>query len=205
LKLAKARPAGTLAELISPKFVRLSIGGVIYSLAATGLGINAVPILMDEGFSLIDAAEIVGLIGIGTIIGRIVGGLLLDRIDGRYIASGCTVGALSTAAILLATDQSTPAASVACLLLGLTAGAEYDACAYLTTRHFAPRHFAALFGLLGGLFGFTSGMAPFIANTLYGVSGNYDGILMAVIPLFIIASLLFLSLGPYPDTIDEPR
>lgn len=186
-------------ELASPKFIRLAIAGVIYSLGATGLGINAVPILMEEGFSLIAAAEIVGLIGIGTIIGRIVGGVLLDYIDGRYVAIGCAVGALSTAIILLGTDQSTTAASVACLLLGFTAGAEYDACAYLTSKHFSQRNFAALFGLLGGLFGFTSGIAPFIANTLYGVFGNYDAILTAVVPIFVVSSILFLSLGPYPE------
>ena len=202
-KLAKVRPEGTLAELLSPKFIRLAIAGVIYSLGATGLGINAVPILMDEGFSLIAAAEVAGLIGIGTIAGRIIGGFLLDRIDGRYVAMGCAVGALSAAIIFLATDQSTLAAAIACLMLGLTAGAEYDACAYLTTRHFAPRNFAPLFGLLGGLFGFTSGIAPFIANTFYGIFGNYDAVLWGIIPLFLIASLLFLSLGRYPDIIAD--
>lgn len=201
LKLAKARPAGTMAELVSPKFIRLAIGGVIYSLGATGLGINAVPVLMDEGFSLIDAAEIAGLVGIGTIIGRIVGGMLLDWIDGRFVAMGCAIGALSAASIFLATEQSTLAAAIACLMLGLTAGAEYDACAYLTTRHFSPHHFAALFGLLGGLFGFTAGIAPFIANTVYEIFGNYDGILWAVIPMFAISSVMFLSLGRYPDTV----
>lgn len=202
LKLAKARPVETTGELVSPKFIRLAIGGVIFSLGATGLGINAVPILMEEGFSLIVAAEVAGLIGIGTITGRIVGGFLLDRIDGRFVAMGCALGALFAAIIFLATDQSRLAASIACLMLGLTAGAEYDACAYLTTRHFSPRHFAALFGLLGGLFGFTSGIAPFIANSLYGVFGNYDGILWAIIPMFVIASLMFLSLGRYPDTVE---
>ena len=158
---------------------------------------------MEEGFSLIAAAEVVGLIGLGTISGRLVGGLLLDHIDGRFVAIGCALGAMSAAVILLTTDQSTLAASIACLLLGFTAGAEYDACAYLTSRHFAQRHFAALFGLLGGLFGFTSGVAPFIANALYGVFGNYDGILMAVVPMFFVAGALFLSLGKYPESSPE--
>ena len=202
-KLAAVRPVGPKGELLSPKFIRLAIGGVIYSLGATGLGIHAVPILMEEGFSLIVAAEVAGLIGIGTITGRIAGGFLLDRIDGRFVAMGCAVGALSTAGIFLFIDQSTLAASIACLLLGLTAGAEYDACAYLVTRHFSPRHFAALFGLLGGMFGFTSGIAPFIANTLYEIYGNYDAILWAIIPMFAISSVMFLSLGRYPVAFEE--
>ena len=198
--LAKALPSSTMGELLSPKFIRLAIGGVIYALGATGLGINAVPILMEEGFTLIAAAEVAGLIGIGTITGRIVGGFLIDRIDARFVAVGCGVGALISASTFLATDNSTLAASIACVMLGLTAGAEYDACAYLTTRHFAQRHFAALFGMMGGLFGFTSGIAPFIANSLYEIFGNYDAILWAVIPMFAVACVMFLSLGRYPDT-----
>lgn len=193
----------TRRALLSPKFLYLAIAGVIYSLGATGLGINAVPILMEEGFSLLAAAEVAGFIGLGTITGRIIGGLLLDHIDGRFVAIGCALGAMSAAVILLTTDQSALAASIACLLLGFTAGAEYDACAYLTSRHFSQRHFAALFGLLGGLFGFTAGVAPFIANALYGVFGNYDGILMAVVPLFCVASALFLLLGKYPESVPE--
>lgn len=199
--VAKARAAGTMEELLSPKFIRLAIGGVIYSLGATGLGINAVPILMEEGFALIAAAEVAGLIGVGTIIGRILGGFLLDRMDARFVAAGCGVGALTAAAIFLATDHSQYAASIACFTLGLTAGAEYDACAYLTTRHFAQRHFAALFGFMGGLFGFTSGIAPFIANSLYEIFGNYDAILWAIIPMFAVACVMFLSLGRYPEPL----
>ena len=199
--LSEELSSSTTRELLSPKFLSLAIAGVIYSLGATGIGINAVPILMEEGFSLIAAAEVAGFIGLGTISGRIIGGLLLDHIDGRFVAIGCALGAMSAAVILLSTDQSIVAASIACFLLGLTAGAEYDACAYLTSRHFSQRYFAALFGLLGGLFGFTAGVAPFIANAFYGVLGNYDGILLGVVPLFCIASALFLSLGRYPESL----
>lgn len=196
------RPKGTSAELFSPKFITLSIAGVIYSLGATGLGINAVPILMEEGYTLMAAAELAALVGVGTIAGRVIGGFLLDIIDGRYVAMGCSIGALSAAMIFLSTDQSVWAASLACLMLGLTAGAEYDACAYLITRHFSPRHFAALFGLLGAMLGFTAGIAPFIANTIYGLFGSYDGLLWGIIPMFAFSGLLFLSLGPYPGTAE---
>lgn len=197
---ASAMRDGKLGDLASPKFIRLCIAGVIYSLAATGLGINAVPILMEEGFELIAAAKIAGLIGIGTITGRILGGFLLDRIDGRYVAVGCAVGALGSAAIFLVMDQSPLAASVACVMLGLTAGAEYDACAYLVSRHFPRDQFATLFAVLGGLFGFTSGVAPFIANTIYEETGSYDAILWGILPLFALSTVMFMSLGRYPQS-----
>jgi MFS family permease len=102
------------------------------------------------------------------------------------------------AAILLWTEQAAFAAAVACFLLGLAAGAEYDACAYLTTRHFPRRNFGALFGLVGALSGVGAGLAPMIANSIYDVTQTYQSVLWGVFPLFIIASLLFLMMGPYP-------
>lgn len=195
----KPKRTGTAGDLLSPKFIRLSIAGIFYTLGATGVGINAVPILMDEGFAMIDAAKVAGLIGIGTITGRLAGGFLLDRIDGRFVAVGCAMGALAAAAIFLSTHDSVLAASIACVLLGFTAGAEFDACAYLISRHFVQNQFATLFALLGAMFGFISGIAPFVANSVYEVFGNYDALLWAIIPMFVISGGLFLSLGRYPD------
>ena len=154
---------------------------------------------MEEGFTLLDAAKLAGLIGIGTIVGRLVGGFLLDWIDGRFVAVGCALGALAAAAIFLSTHDSVAAASIACVLLGFTAGAEYDACAYLISRHFTQNQFATLFAMLGATFGFISGIAPFIANSVYEIFGDYNALLWAIIPMFMVSGALFLSLGRYPD------
>lgn len=202
-KQLHGEPQGKLGAYRSAKFWYLTIAALIYSIGATGLAINAVPILMDEGFSLLVAAEIVGLIGVGVIVGRVVGGVLLDRIDGRYVAIGCAVSALISASVLLATAQSPVAASIACFLLGLAAGAEFDACAYLTTRHFARRSFGAVFGVISGLSGFGSGISPVIANSVYDLTGNYDAVLWGIMPLFLVSGLLFLALGRYPDEAAE--
>lgn len=196
------RDATATSMYRQPKFVMLAAAALIYSIGATGLGINAVPILIDDGFKLSTAAEIAGLIGIGTITGRILGGFLLDHIDGRFVAVGCGMAAMTMAAILLWTEQSVLAASVACFLLGLAAGAEYDACAYLTTRHFPRRNFGALFGLVGALSGVGAGVAPMIANSIYDVTQSYQSVLWGIFPLFILASILFLMMGPYPDEAD---
>lgn len=99
----------------------------------------------------------------------------------------------------IATDQSPSAASVACFLLGLAAGAEYDTCAYLTTRHFPRRNFGALFGLIGALAGVGSGVSPMLANVIYDVTGTYETVLWGIVPLFALSGLLFLSIGKYPD------
>lgn len=190
------KPSG---GIFSAKFLCLLLAGVVYTLGATGIAINAVPVLVGEGITMIDAAKIAGLIGIGTIAGRVLGGVLLDRVDGRYVAMGCALGALGASAILLLTHQSVPAASLACLLLGFTAGAEFDACAYLISRHFSRHQFATLFAILAAVFGLVSGVSPLVANLIYELSGSYDALLWGIMPMFLVSGLLFLSLGSYPD------
>ena len=192
-------PAGKLGEFRTGKFFRMALAFLLYSVAATGLGINAVPVLMENGFDLVGAAAVVSWIGLGTIAGRLLGGVLLDRIDGRYVAIGCGFFAMGSVAILLLVANSALSASIACVLLGLAAGAEYDAAAYLTTRHFSRRNFASLFAVLGGLAGLGSGIAPLIANIVYDVTQSYDLMLLGLFPMFAVASVLFLSLGRYPE------
>lgn len=196
MQTQRPKPAGAL---FSAKFLRLVLAGIVYTLGATGIAINAVPVLAGEGIAMIDAAKIAGLIGIGTIAGRVLGGVLLDRVDGRYVAMGCALGALAASAILLSTHQAVPAAALACLLLGFTAGAEFDACAYLISRHFPRDQFATLFAMLAAVFGLISGISPFVANLIYEISGSYDTLLWGIMPMFLVSGLLFLSLGSYPD------
>jgi MFS family permease len=200
---AEAKASGTSVGYRSPRFVRLAIAAMVYSLSTTGIAVNAVPILAQEGFTLRSAAEIAGLVGLGSISGRILGGILLDLINGRLVATGCGFAAILAAATLLMTDQSVLAASVACFLLGLASGAEFDACAYLTTRYFPRRNFGALFGVIGALASVGAGFSPMICNAVYDATGSYDLVLMGILPLFAISSLLFLSLGKYPDKQPE--
>jgi len=186
-------------EFFSRRFAALAIAMVLYTLATTGLGLNAVPVLMAKGFTMAGAAQVVGLIGIGTIIGRLLCGFLLDLFDARFVAMGSGVAALAAVAILLFLDQTPLTASIACVLLGLSSGAEFDSCAYLASRHFSPFSFATLFGIISGMAGVSSGIAPMIANGVYDLTGSYDNVLWVSIPMFFAACTAFLLLGPYPD------
>lgn len=190
-------------ELFSAKFNKLAMAALVYSMAVTMLAVNAVPVLMADGFELIRAAEIAGLIGLGTICGRLLGGVLLDRMDARFVAILCGLGAIIAVSILLAFEQSALAASIACFSLGVAGGAEFDACAYLATRHFDKRNFGTLFGLISGLTGFGAGISPIAANAVYDVTGSYDLVLWGLMPALAVASLLFLSIGRYPEDLEE--
>ena len=93
---------------------------------------------------------------------------------------------------------SISAAIVAIAILGLALGIEFDGMAYLASRHFGLRHFGLIFGTIAGLLAFTSGIGPALANHAYDLTKSYLPLLWSSVPLAIVASFLFATMGPYP-------
>lgn len=191
------------AEMGSPSFLKLAGAALLFAIASCALTSNGVPILLGEGLDRATAAGVAGLIGLGSIAGRLGGGYLLDRIDARKVAAISVLAPVISVSLLLATDGSKPAAMAACLVLGLSVGTELDACAYLAARHFGMRNFGTLFGAITGLLLFGNGLAPAIANRVFDVTRSYDIVLVAIIVLCVAAAGLFLLLGKYPQAEAE--
>ncbi|MBW8753584.1 MAG: MFS transporter [Sphingomonadales bacterium] len=191
---------------VQPRFLKLAGATLLFSITICALTTNLVPVLLSRGMTPATAAGIAGLLGIGSITGRLVGGLLLDRFDAAKVAAASVVMPVVTVALLL-TFPSTGVAALACLILGLAVGTEVDCCAYLAARHFGLRAFGTLFGTMNGLMLFGNGIAPVLANHVYDVTRSYDIVLWAQIPACLGTMVLFLVLGPYPqlDADEEPR
>jgi predicted MFS family arabinose efflux permease len=189
-----ARPA-----LTSWRYVRLSLASVTMVMATVTCVVSLVPILISLGHAPARAAELAGLIGVTTVIGRLIGGHFLDRMNAHVVAA-CTITLpVAAALILLLAPPSIPAAAAAVMILGLSMGAELDAVAYLTTRHFGLRSFGVLFGTIGGLQALATGLGPLLINAIYDATRSYDLALWLFIPMCLAGAGLFLSLGPFPE------
>ena len=206
---AEAGPAGailtglTLKEgLTSRSFIFMGIGGFLFTLASVGLTLNIIPILTAEGLSRELAAATAGAVGLSQIVGRLAGGYLLDRFNARMVA-GVSVALPIATCLLLLFGGGWGSALVAVIFLGLATGAEMDAIAYLSARCFGLRNFAALFGAFMGVITLGFGTGPIIANAVYDQTGSYDMVLWSIMPIVAIASLLFLTIGPYPVFADR--
>ncbi len=200
------QPGAPLADLAMPeageqirsaRFIKLAAASIIFAVASCALTNNIVPVLIGEGLTPGKAAATAGLLGVGSIIGRVVGGYLLDRLDGNKVAAFSVLLPLIPTTILLSTEQSHLWAGIACLVMGFSVGTELDCCAYLATRHFGTCNFGRLFGLINGLLLFGAGVAPTTANYVYDVTHTYDLVLVGLIPLFLITAILFLAMGNY--------
>lgn len=184
--------------LLSWKFARLAGAAFVTTLVIISFVSNLIPIFSASGIARSQAAAIAGLIGMSTIVGRLIGGYLLDHINGSYVGGVSLLVPVISALLVLSFPGSVMAASIAVLILGLALGAELDCVAYLTTRHFGLRNFGTIFGVVSGVLAFATGLGPFLVNLGYDLTGGYTIALEAYIPLSLVASALFFSLGRYP-------
>ena len=180
------------------RFVRLTLGAIAIVTVASSLIANFVPILVAAGHDTGRAAALAGLVGAGSILGRLIGGYLLDRIDGRLVCGLSVLAPVGSCLALLFAPSSVVLAGAAIFLLGLAVGIEWDGVAYLASRHFGVASFGTVFGTIGGMSLLLNGMGPVITNHSYDLSGAYTVALWSFIPLCLLSSAMFFLLGPIP-------
>ncbi len=185
-------------SLLSWKFFRLASAGFLASLVVVSFVTGLVPVLTSFAIDRQSAAYIAGLIGISTLIGRLTGGYLLDRLNGNIIGAVSMLLPIIPCTLLLMFPGSIPLASLAVVVLGLSLGVELDAVAYLVGRHFGMRNYGTLFGTIAGLLALATGLGPVLLNLVYDATGAYTMVLLAYIPLSLLSAAMFASLGRYP-------
>ncbi len=169
---------------VSILFVAIGVGGSIT---------NFQPLLMDRGFQPQEAAKIAGVIGVSVIVGRLLAGVLIDRFWAPLVT--LPMLALPALACFLLAQPEVPvfAAILSAMLIGLAAGAETDLVAYLTARYFGLANYGRLYGLQYAVFGFASGISPFLFGKVFDVTGSYQPILYVAAVLFVLGAVALLT------------
>lgn len=174
----------------------LSIAAIAF--AYGGAHINMVQILEQHGIGLADAANVMSIVALGIMSGRIIMGLLLDRFWAPAVAFPVLLMPAFAAFLLMGTDTAFMPLAVAGFMLGFAAGAESDLIAFLAGRYFGMVQFGRIYGLLYLPFGLFSALSPAIWGLVRDRTGSYDSILMVAMALFVFGGALLLLLGRYP-------
>jgi MFS family permease len=183
----------------SATFYKLALAAFLSMSAGVAIILNLFPVLRSTGLTPATAAWIAGIIGFATITGRIIGGWLMDRISAGLIAALAAAGAAILPLLLLLLPGSIVAAAAGVAIYGLMGGAKVPAVAYLTSRHFGQRAFGVLYGAVNTVIALGVGLGPLVANVVYDMTGSYTPVMWAAVPFVLVAALLYLSLGSYPD------
>jgi MFS family permease len=181
----------------SLKFYRILLAVIASTFLATGMVLNLVPILRSTGLAPATAAGVAGLMGF-SMLGRFASGWLLDRFNAGTVSAVASALMILLPALLLLLPGSIPAAMTAVFAFALMGGALIPAIAYLVSRHFGPRSFGTFYGTITAVTSIGVGIGPLLANYLYDRTGSYRPTMMAAIPMFAVATVLFASLGRYP-------
>ena len=130
------------------------------------------------------------LFGVFVIIGRIVGGYLLDRFNPSLVGATLILS-LSIAFVILAGQNLSPTMIIlAIALAGFGTGVEFDVLSYLIDKIFGSALYNKAFGgalavlYLGAAFG------PFLFGRTYDADGNFNAVLIPTAIGVAVASIM---------------
>lgn len=184
--------------LRSHRFWIMAISFLLMAFALTAPTPNLENILRLADFDLLEIGRITAAFGLAVIVGRIVGGWLLDRIW----APACAVGVLLIPALgswLLASNAlSGEMALFAVIALGIGAGFEFDLLAFLIGRYFGQRNYGSIYGCFYAVIALGGGLGPVVYGYAFDRLDSYGLVLTSGAILLAISGAVLLLLGAYP-------
>jgi predicted MFS family arabinose efflux permease len=181
------------------RFWLLAITFVPLSFAIGGPIPNLETMLQSKGFEVSDAILLASLIGYSVLVGRLVGGFLLDHFWAPAVACVLLMLPAISMYLMQGDDLSFAMTAFSIVLLGFAAGIEYDLLAFLVSKYFGIRYYAVLYGVLYAFFAAGAGFGPAVYGKMFQATGSYDAILNWSMWGFIFCSLALLLLGRYRD------
>lgn len=199
---APARPLGGLTVregLRDHRILRIALANVMMSAFGSGIAVHLVPILAEADGDRMFAVNMAASMGIAGLFSRIGVGWLLDRIEGGLLPFISYSSAALAYFLLLDTFDSRTALASGVLVLGLTGGVGFQISTYLVSRYAGLRNFGVLFGFISSAMMLGTSIGPLVYGWVHDVTGSYNAMLTAGIPVVLVCAALFLGLGPYPD------
>jgi MFS family permease len=184
--------------LATRRFWTMSAALLLITLTIGGIMPNLERLMTSKGFDAGTAVELAGIVGIGVLIGRPLGGWLIDRLWAPGVAF-LLLGAPAIAFLILSHLALTPALGGFCVfLIGFALGVEYDVVAFLIARYFGMRAYSAIYGSLYAAYALGAGFGPYLIGHQFTREHSYDGVLNISAALLLLGAALLLTLGRYP-------
>jgi MFS family permease len=200
LAVASERSGGLLLReaLRSWRFWVCNLSMTLVVSCVVGMVTNIVPLLQDRGLSALQASQVFSSFGVSLILGRLLVGYLIDRLWAPGVASLALLMPAFACGIFAYGDSSIALYTLATLLVGVGAGAEFDIAAFLIARYFGMRDYGRLFGAHLGLITAGAAISPLLFAGLFKLTGGYSAMLLFSLICFVVGPLLLLTLGGYP-------
>ena len=141
----------------------------------------------DAGINTAQAVGLVGLIGIGSLVGRLVIGALADRL-GRTLTLVLMQGAMGATYLLWAGAASYPLFALFALCFGLSYGGIVSLLPALCMDYFGARAVASIIGMLYSGAALGNLLGPVLAGLVFDHTGSYGLVIWACLALSALAT-----------------
>ncbi len=161
---------------------------IFTSLGIIGMVIHLAAYLVSLGYSKMTAAMVLGIMGLVSAPGRIIFGLLTDRISGRFaLISSYTCNAIGILALLALYYVRLPILLYFFIFIfGIAFGARTSVVGPMVANAFQGPNFGVIFGFITIGMGLGSTIGPWLMGYLYDVTGDYRvSIMVGLIAVFM--------------------
>lgn len=188
-----------LAEAMRTRhFWQLAFLALLVAFVEGVMMVHLFPILKEEGLSATTAAGIASAMGLSLIAGRLLTGVLLDRLQASHVFAASIVFLLLCCLMGRIVEGNVLTGTAVGVLLGLGSGGTTSTLAYMTGRYFGLRAYAAIFGMLMGIFALGYGIAPSLAGHARDLMSSYVPLFFYLALASVAAAILALTLGRGP-------
>jgi len=184
---------------------RIGLANVVMTFIGSGFAVHLVPILTETGASRSTAVAIAATGGIASIAGKLLAGVLLDRVQSSFIPF--VSFALPAVGYFLLLDRldSDAALTIGVLTMGFAGGAGFQITTYLVSRYGGLKNFGKIYGAISSAIMLGTSLGPLASGLLFDITGSYELLLIGGIPVVLFAATMFIGLGPYPEFKEPPE
>jgi MFS family permease len=182
--------------LKTPVFWSLALANFACCAAHSGPIFHMVSYAADCGIAPLTAATVLGAAGLAALSGRIVCGLLADRMGAKRTLVAClTLQAAAIALYLLARDLDTLYA--VSMLFGFSYGGAMPLYAILVREYFPARIMGSVFGVVAMISTIGMAIGPVVGGWLFDRFGGYGGLYVASSAIGVAGALIALTVRPH--------
>ena len=175
----------------------IALTSTVYGAGLTAALQNQVSILTEQGFTATSAVAAIGVVGIGSAVGKLIFGYLCDRINPKY-AAAISYALTASSLIIMIQARSMTHLWLFAVIHGLGHGGWAPNLAMLAVSYFGLKHYGAVLGAMHLLYMAGLAIGPMIAGFAYDQTGSYRLVLV------VFAVLCFVSV-PVIAVIRKPK
>jgi MFS family permease len=155
--------------------------------------VQTVVYLVEQGFSAILAATVFGAASMASVFGIVTTGALADRYGPRRTVTATYAGSIAGIVVLfiVSWQARTEWLMLYVIVFGLCQGARGPIISSITTRLFAGRQVATIYGVIYACNAFGAGLGALMAGVIHDLTGSYRPGFVFAVACLLVAVLPF--------------